>query len=80
MLKISVVYLIGNPKRVTLSASISENPVPLYEFRPLCPTATSAYYYVLRVHCALLTKVSYGLLAEIRGWGIAKMMNCLLAQ
>ena len=29
MLKISAVYLIGNPKRVTLSASISENPVPL---------------------------------------------------
>ena len=28
MLKISAVHLIGNPKRVTLSASISENPVP----------------------------------------------------
>ena len=34
MLKISAVYLIGNPKRVTLLASISENPVPLFDTLP----------------------------------------------
>ena len=30
MLKISAVYLIGNPKSVKCPASISENPVPLF--------------------------------------------------